>query len=512
MSKTRADNAKRNMIYGLFNNLVMIFFPFLIKTVIVHKLGAEYLGLSSLFASILQVLNLTELGFSNAIVYCLYKPIAENDEKTICALLNYFKKIYRIVGSIIFAVGLLILPMVPRLIKGEYPSDINIYILYIIYLMNTVVSYILFAHKTSLVSAYQRNDVISKINILTQTIIYVTQIIILIYTNNYYFFAIIMFLGTILSNMATHLAANKLFPQIYCKGRISDQIKDRIKTNVKGVMITKLCWMSRNSFDSIFISAFLGLKETAIYNNYYLIMNSVIGILGIVINSITASIGDSVASETVEKNYEDMNRINFVYMWIAGWFVTTLMCLYQPFTQIVFGEDMLFPISIVALFCVYFYILKLGDVRATYNEVSGLWWHNRYRAIVESVLNIVLNYILGKNFGIYGILLATIISLFFVNFLWGATIVFKHYFKLYKVSYYFFLQGKYTFVALINCIIVYLVCCRFWPQYDLSVFIIRGIVSSILTNLFFYMVYRKTKIYQDSIRWLNYLFLKRNCK
>ena len=129
MKDSRTKNALRNMIFGFFNKFVVLLFPFIIRTVIIKTLGSEYLGLNSLFISILQVLNLAELGFSAAIVYSMYKPIAENDTKTICALMNLYKKIYRVIGFTVMAIGLFLLLFLKFFIKGAYPTDINIYYL-----------------------------------------------------------------------------------------------------------------------------------------------------------------------------------------------------------------------------------------------------------------------------------------------------------------------------------------------------------------------------------------------
>ena len=125
----RTKNAMRNIIFGFINRLVLILGPFVIRTILIKKLGAEYLGLSSLFTSILQVLNLTELGFSSAVVYSMYKPIVEKDVEKICALLNFCKKVYRIIGCVILVLGIAIMPFIRNLINGSYPNDINIYIL-----------------------------------------------------------------------------------------------------------------------------------------------------------------------------------------------------------------------------------------------------------------------------------------------------------------------------------------------------------------------------------------------
>ena len=78
--------------------------PFIIRTIVIYYLGAEYQGLSGLFTSILQMLSLAELGFSTAVVFALYKPISEKNTDLICALVNYLNKVYKIVGIVVLGV------------------------------------------------------------------------------------------------------------------------------------------------------------------------------------------------------------------------------------------------------------------------------------------------------------------------------------------------------------------------------------------------------------------------
>ena len=424
---SRVKNATRNIFYGLINKLVELVFPFIIRSIIIYTLGTQYLGLGSLFTSILQVLNLAELGFSNAVIYNMYKPIANNDKKTICALINAYKKIYRIIGITILVIGISIVPFLGYIIKGDTPANINIYALYLIYLLNTALTYFLFAYKSALINAHQRNDIISNVRTITNSLQFITQIIILLLLKNYYLFIIVQCLFTIVNNVIIAIIAKKKYPDYICEGNLTKAQKRNIKKKVTGLMIQKICGTTRNSFDSIFISAMLGLTMVAIYSNYYTIMATVISIMGIITTSITASIGNSVATETEEKNYKDMHKLNFIYMWISGWLTTCLACLYQPLVKIWVGEELMLPYLAVILFCAYFYTLKMGDIRSVYSEACGLWYENRYRAIAESIANIILNIILGYLFGIYGIIAGTLISLFVINFIYGSNIIFKYY-------------------------------------------------------------------------------------
>ena len=501
MKLNRTQNAKRNIAFGLVNKNVTLLFPFIIRMVMIRTIGAEYLGLGSLFQSILQVLNITELGFSSAVVYSMYKPIAEEDTEVLCAILNFYRKIYFAIGLIIALSVFFLLPFLPKLIKGAYPADINIYVLYVIYLLATVVSYLLFAYKNSLINAYQRSDVISNINTAVHLITYTAQLLLIIITKNYYFYAVMLVIAAVLQNICTEIFSRKLFPKIFCRGKISEEIKQEIKIKVKGLLINKLCQTSRNSFDSIFVSAFLGLTQTAIYNNYYYIMNAVVVLLGVVAPSILSGVGNSIVTETQHKNYTDMKKFNFIYMWLAGWCTVCLVCLYQPFSELAFGNNMMFPFPIVVLFCLYFYVLKMGDIRAIYSDACGLWWENRWRAIIEAALNLVLNFILGKFFGVYGIIVATLISLFFINFVWGSSIIYRHYFTEIKISEYYLLHLLYASVTAITCVTTRFACSLI-PFASVWGFAIRVLLCLIVPNVLYLLVYFKTPLFGQVKSWI----------
>lgn len=486
----------------MLNQVLTLILKFVVRSVVIHQLGVIYLGINSLFSSILQVLSLAELGFGTAIVYNMYKPIAEDDKKTIFALLKLYRNIYRIIGSIILISGIIILPFVPKIIKDGYPDDINIYLIYLIYLFNTVISYWMFAYKTSLLEAFQRTDVISKTVSITRLILNVLQITILCVLKNYYTYLIMLPVSTVLNNLLNAYAVKKLFPEYNkCEGSLDNKVLHSIKENVMGLMISRICKTSRNSFDSIFITAFLGLAVAAVYSNYFCILSMLISIMYVICSSMTAGIGNSIACYDSCKNYEDMKKINFLYMWIGGWCTICMACLVQPFMKIWMGESLMFSYDIVLMLCVYFYILQMGNIRSIYVSAAGLWWQNRHRDIMEALVNIILNYVLVKVWGIRGIILATIISLFFVNFMLGSKLVFKEYFKNNKFKEFIGLHAIYACVTLTVGIVTYQ-CCRIVHVEGVFGLGLKAIICIILPNFLYLFVYYKTKMYAVSIPWI----------
>ena len=501
MKINRTVNATRNITWGIASQIILVGFPFIVRAATIHSLGAEYLGINSLFQSVLQVLSISELGVSSTITYSMYQPIAEDDTDTICALLNFYRKVYIGIGLLILTSGLLICPFIPKIISGTVPDGVNIYLVFLVYLGNSVIGYFFFSYKQSLLNAYQRTDILSINQILTRIFMYSCQIFVLLKFKNYYTYLFFVPLTTLIQNFANSALVDRMFPQYVCRGEISTGLLHKIRLSIPGLVINKLCFISRNSFDNIFISAYLGLTVSAIYANYYYILSSLSSFLGIISSSILAGIGNSIVIESSETNYQMMKKINFIYMWLAGWCAICLLCLYQPFMRIWVGDELCFDFKTVILFVLYFYLLKMGDIRGTYSEAAGLWWENRYRAILESVVNLILNYTLVRFLGIYGIILATLLSLFFINFLWGSNIVFKFYFKNGKASEYFLLHGKYALCTGCIAAVTYMVCSL--KTYGLyGDFLVRGVICVILPNLIYYLVYRKTSEFKIAVPWI----------
>lgn len=226
-------------------------------------------------------------------------------------------------------------------------------------------------------------------------------------------------------------------------------------------------------------------------------MFAVTGVLNAVTTAMTASVGNSLVTESVEKNYHDMRKFNFLFNWIVGFCTCCLLTMYQPFMQLWVGEEGLFPFNMVIIFCLYFYFLNCGSIRAVYHDAAGLWWEARYRAILEALANLILNFILTSTLGSFGTVLGTLISLVFINYMYGAQIVFKYYFKGISVREYFVDNIKYGLVTLFACFIVSYISNRFIGNGWLGIVI--GFISSLLIfNLIYLLFFGKTKLFKAS--------------
>lgn len=483
MEKSRTKNTTRNIGAGLVNQIVSIVLPFINRTAILWTLGAEFTGLAGLFSSILNVLNVAELGFNSAIVYSLYKPMADSDHKKICEIVSLFKKIYIIVGTVILLGGLAVMPFLTKLINGSYPDSINLYVVFFLYLINSSISYYMFAYKECLLVADQRQDVAKNIRTIVNVIRYLAQLLILILTKDFYTYLIVAIFGTMLTNVLIHISVKKRYP-FYKRISAKLKIPAEMKKQVGGLVINRICDTFRNSFDSLIISMFIGLTATAIYGNYYYIYSALYGIMLVISSAMSASVGNSIVKNSEETNYKHLLTFSQLYAGIVGFCTVALACFYQPFMKLWAGEELMLPDYDMLLFCVYFYVINMNNIRNQYVSGTGMWWKLKGSYIIEAVANLGLNFILGKLFGITGVIVATIVTIFLFNYLQRNAILFKNYFKGQSIMKFYRQQFYYLLLTAIGLAF------SFWAcevmGYDGVIgLIIRTIICLVVPNFIF---------------------------
>ena len=498
----RTKNATRNIIFGVILKAYQSIVPFLMRTAMIYLMGIQYLGLNSLFTSILQVLNLAELGVGSAMIYSMYKPIAEDDNATICALMKLYKTYYRIIGLVIAVIGCALTPFIPKLISGDVPDNLNIYLLYLLNLGATVLSYWLYAYKNCILQAHQRVDIVSKVSLVTSTIQYALQLLVLWLFKDYYLYVIVLLATQALTNITTAMCADRIYPQFKPKGQIATEEKKAINNRIKDLFTSKIGGIIYDSADTIVISSFLGLTALAIYQNYFYILNAITGLITVVFSACTAGIGNSIVVETKEKNYKDLNKFTFIICWGAGFCAVCLLCLYQPFMELWVGKDLMLSSSAVICFVVYFFVRQLNSLFNTYKDASGMWHEDRFRPLVAALTNLALNLILVQFIGLYGILISTVLAIVCVGMPWLLhnlfTVIFE---KKYLVGY---LKNLlyYCFIILINCTITYFICTKVNAGL-ITTLVIRGAICVVLPNLIYLFAYYKRIEFTDSLLLVN---------
>ena len=502
MKIERTKNTVKNIKAGMFLKVYQMLVPFAVRTVMIYVMGVQYLGLNSLFVSILQVLNLAELGVGSAMVFAMYRPIAHDDEKAICSLMLQYRKYYRIIGLVVGIAGLLLTPAIPYLISDDLPADMNVYVLYLLNLGATVLTYWLFAYKNCLLQAHQRTDVASKITATTYSVQSFLQIIVVVVFKNYYLYVIVSLVAQALNNIITAVVTTKMYPNYRPRGVMDRAEVREINQKIRDIFTAKVGTVVLKSSDAIVISSFMGLSILAIYNNYFFMVSSVIGVIEIILSSMMAGLGNCYVLETKEKNYKDLEKFTFMFMWLTGVCTCCFLGMYQPFMEIWTGADLMLDFGAVVCFAAYFFVYTLNRLLNVYKDVAGLWHKDRFRPLVTAMVNLLLNLWWIQSWGVYGVLLSTVLSMVLVGMPWVIHNLFTLVFDRSMMQKYVVCVLRHV---LLTALAGALVCalCVWLPLGPWLKLAISAVVSVVTPNALFFVCLRKDLRFKQSVRFLD---------
>ena len=508
MKIERTKNAARNIAFGSMLKLLNMVIPFIMRSILLRYLGVEYLGLSGLFRSLLSFLNLAELGVGSAMVFSMYKPIAEDNTQEICALMRLYRTFYRAIGLFIAVVGLAITPFLRNLISGDIPADMNLYILYFINLGYTVLSYWLFAYKSSLLNAHQRTDIISKVSLCIHLVEYALKLVTLIVFRNYYVYLIIQLLSQVAINLFTAVQVSKMYPNYLPEGHLPREKVMDIVHRVRDLFTAKFSNVIFTSADTLVISAVMGLAALAIYQNYYFVITSLSTFLNIIIHACIAGVGNSLVTESEEKNYKDLIRFTILFGWVMSVSSTLLLSMYQPFMQIWMGKDNLLAFNYVICFVIYYYTMGMNRIINMFKDAAGIWKKDRWRPLTAALVNLGLNLATVKWLGLYGVLLSSVISIVVVQIPWLFHNLFQEVFPRKYLWKYVRLFFGLAVLAFLSCFASVFACSYIhlgvWPA-----LIVNACLSFLISNLLFFAVYGRNQLFQESIVKIKRVLLKK---
>lgn len=450
-------NTRRNMIAAGLNKVIGVLFPFLNRTLFLWLLGPAYLGLNGLFGSIIGVLMLAELGFGTAVVCSMYKPVAEEKKELLCAYLHFFRTVYRWVGSVIFVAGLCLLPFLRTLVRGNVPPDIDLHILYLLHLLNTSVSYFLFAYRGAVLNAYHRQDVVTNIRSLVSVLQYITVFLILLLTKNYYLYVIATVCFTMVQNLLVVREARRLFPEIEPRGKLPVRRCRRVIDDVRSIFMHQIGAVITYSFDNVVISAFLGLVAVAAYGNYYYIVTNIAGIPWAVYGSMIAGFGNRIHTETREENFRLFMRANKLVSIIVIWCAAMMTALYQPFIyEWTRGQPELMCHALTpVLMVIFFYVNQSRQTLLSFKSAASLWRADRWKPVVAGFVNLALNItfikVFPEGYKLDGVILSTVISILLIQIPWESRVMFTSFFNHAQARVYWIFQLRSALLAAAFC-------------------------------------------------------------
>ena len=489
--KSRTEYSAINSSIAVIARITAILMGFAARVVFTHTLNEDYVGINGLFSNILNILSVSELGVGTAITFALYKPIAEDDKEKQKTLMLLFKKFYFFVGSFVLITGLLLIPFLDKLMKNTPDVD-HLILLYCLFLLNTVLSYISI-YKRTLIDAHQLNYISVSIQTGTWALSAILQIVFLLLTRNFIVYILIMIACTMLSNILITVKANRMYPFLKEKNvrKLEKNEFDEIKKNIKAMFLHKVGEVAVNNTDNLLISALVSTASVGIYSNYYLVIGSVRQVLNQMFQGIAASVGNLGVLEGRERIKKVYESTFFLAQWVFGLIALCMFQILDSFVGFSFGDKYVFTKEITLILCINFYLLGLRQPTLIFRDSMGLFWYDRFKSIAEAVVNLVVSIILGNIFGVMGIFLGTLISCVTTSLWIEPYVLYKYRLKTSCYSYFLklFLYISVTGVLLVaeNCL------CSLIVKDGIVFAFIKALICFGITNLVYFLLYFRTK-------------------
>ena len=487
----RIKNSIHNIITGLLGQMILLVSGFISRTVFIRILGSTYLGVNGLFSNILTVLSFAELGIGQAIIYSLYKPIADHDEEKICSLMALYAKVYRILFFVVLGLGLSILPFLQYIIK-DIDNIPNIRLIYVMYVINSAVSY-LFSYKGTFVTACQKNYIINTIGFLASIITTVVQIALLLLFESYLVYLGVQIVMAMLQNAFIYGYSDKIFPFLKRKQvkPLDAEEKVKLKKNVGALVIYKIGTVALNSTDNIIISAFIGIVTVGQYSNYLLLSTSVTSFLSTIFSNLTASIGNLNAQDDIEKKYFLFKTINLATFWL---YALCAICLYicmTPFIQLWLGSDYVLSNEIPLIISVNVYIAGMLYTPFNFRQTMGLFVQGKMRPIISAIINIVVSILFAQWWGLAGVLWGTAVARLTTNAWFDPYLVYKHGLHISPHRYMVDYIAKATVLGATGLLCV--VATSAMPTGGFCLLVIKAITSFLICNIVFIFIFHRTE-------------------
>lgn len=451
-STTRTQKAAKNYMFFILGNITVYVTTFIMQTLFIYYLGTEYNGVKGLFSSILGTLSLAELGIGTAISFSLYSPLASGDKKKIQALIKFYKTAYRYVALVVAVIGVALIPFLRFIINGGENIK-HITIIYLLYLADTVFSYLVI-YKSTILEADQKAYIMTNIYSVSNIVILAIQSLIIVLFKNFILYLIVQVVLGFISKLIVNQSVNKYYPYLKEKDgpSLSEDEKKTIFTKIKALVVHKIGVGVVTQTDNIIMSAFINITTVGICCNFTMIIRIIDNLITGFFVAMAPGLGNVVATESDEKKLEIFKLCDFLGFVLYGWSAICLYFLLIPFVTIWIGGDKLIDGLSVFLLCLNYYLTGQRITPTNMKVAAGIVEQDAPLSIVESIVNLLVSIICVRLFGLPGIFIGTFVSGLIQN-IGKPVVLYKYLFR--KSSNKYFIRYVLRIVALaLSCFII----------------------------------------------------------
>lgn len=487
--KSRGFNVVFNSLFGMIATLVSSVMTFAVRTVLSRSLGEELYGINTLFASIISTLLIMELGISTAMTIYLYEPVAKDNREKVKSIIRLYRNVYRVFCAILFGAGIIVdIFILPHMVSSSLPIQ-TVRIYFIIFLLSITVKY-LWYYKRSLLFANQRNRISTGVTAGCEAFFGVIEIIVLLYTKNYYFYLVLLVLQNTISNAICNIIVNRDYPFITEKRveALPSAVKKSIANTIKPMFVQRIAGVVQDSSIAVILSFISeSVATVGFYGNYQLVMHTAQSLFSQIGAAFTTSFGNFSATEDPKECYRVYKKSRFLMNWLTVIISGCFMVLVQMFVSIFFGSNYVLSYSVVIIMTLYLYGYLNNVILISIQNAMGLHRLDAKQMVFQTLLNIALSLGGGLLIGLEGILLGSLLSMIIFSTLYKGKVIYEKVFNISPKVYYLNLLDEYI-RFLIPVFLLYFSLSKVLINNSVLIWIGRAIVAFFLINIFWAIV------------------------
>ncbi len=504
----RTKNSVINISISCVSYVFIMLGSFITRSLFSTTLGLEIVGIEGTYQNIVSALAIVELGLGVGIVYKLYRPIAEKDWEKVSIILCFLKRAYLVIALIVLGLGIGISFFVGIPIKEDF-SKVWLSEIFMLYVLDVISSY-LFSHKRAMFIADQKNYINNIIHTVIQVCMFIGQICILLFFKSFELYLVCKIFFRLLENVIISYYFDKNYPFINTKiNKSMPRIEKKdLFSNIKAMLLHKIAGFSLTSTSSLMIMYFVNLRESGIYSNYMMIVTALITISNEFFNGIIASFGNLLNTESKDKVYSNFNTLYFINFLIYSFFTVSFFNLVTPFIGMLPISDATFPLWVTVFISGYLYMYGIRQSLLMVKVGAGIYNPDKYFAIVEAVITLLLSFILVRKMGVAGVMLANMLSMLLVPFWTQPYLVYKIVFNK-KLKPYYLKYVVYAVLTVLYTFISYEICKKFDYSGILKL-VCNGLVCLTVPNVINIILFYRTDEFKRILDAAKTVFKRRS--
>lgn len=399
-----------NIIAAISVQLASIISGLIVPRIILSCFGSNVNGLVASISQFLIYIALVEGGITGVISANLYKPLIENDNEKLSAILVTARAFFRKIGYIFIAYSAILGLVYPRFVDTGF-SNAYVFVLTMILSGTLLLQYLFSLTYTTLLNADKKVYIVS----FTSAAVTLANIGLIYLVSILYPDIILLRVACVCLDIFKPVIFGFYIRKHYQINWKQGKDNSLIKERWNGFAINLAAYI-HTSTDIAILTIFSDLRTVSVYNVYALVISKVNNLIQSVASGINPTLGQAYARKNLQELHEKLDLYEYVIFFLVGFLFTMTGLLITPFVMIythgINDANYFQPVfGALLVFAEALYLLKMPHVSLAYSA-------NKFKEItvpayIEASINLCVSILLVRKIGLTGVAVGTVLGMLY---------------------------------------------------------------------------------------------------